>query len=98
MLSSSATTILDVLSKVSSKNASSPLGMIQEFNKLLPFMMETYRGIVSNVSDVIGYPTCSATNAMKELEWSIKQYNTAFLKVDEGGLRKEINYEPVMKS
>lgn len=97
VLSSSSTAILGALSKLN-KLAFSPNTIIEEFDKVLSDLVETYKEVVSNLSNIIGELTCSINHAMSDLECSLKQYIQEFLQSDILGRKKEVDFEPVMKS
>ncbi|XP_037049913.1 uncharacterized protein LOC119084163 [Bradysia coprophila] len=97
VLSSGSQSILEVLKKVNLLE-NTPIGVINEFYRILPTLMETYRGIVSNVSPMLTSVTGPViTQAMSDLESSFKNYMTEFLRGDERGNKRKVDYEPVVK-
>lgn len=97
VLSSGSNTILGVLDKVSILE-NTPIGVINEFYRILPTLMETYRGVISNVTPMISGVTGPVIiEAMSDLERSFKNYMTEFLQGDERGNKRKVDYEPVEK-
>lgn len=96
VLSTSSTAILGALSKLN-KLASSANTIIEEFDKVLPDLVETYKGVVSNLTNIIGELTCPVNHAMSELECSLQHYIKEFSQSDALGRRKVVPFDPVMK-
>ncbi|KAG4068218.1 hypothetical protein HA402_008859 [Bradysia odoriphaga] len=98
VLSTGANAILGCLKNIDVIDKT-PIGVINEFQRVLPNMMETYRGVIANVTPVIGSLTGPVIGeAMTELERSFMSYMTEFLHSgDERGFKRKIDYEPVEK-
>lgn len=72
-------------------------GVINEFLRMLPSLMNTYRAIASNLTDILGDVTCTVKREMTDLETAFTEYTVEFLRGDGNGVRKEVDYEPVME-
>lgn len=97
VLSSGSTAILGVLGTVK-LSVNSPDGVIKEFQRVLPFLTKTYKGVVLDLSKIIGEQlSCSVNKAMTDLETAYQKYMTEFLQGDAGGFKKEVDYEPITK-
>lgn len=97
IVSSGSTEILEVLSQVKIL-ANTPIGVINEFYRILPILMVKYRDVVSKLSKVIGSDVaCSVNDEMTALESSFKRYMEKFLQTDAQGNNKKIDYGSVTK-
>ncbi|XP_037038667.1 uncharacterized protein LOC119076111 isoform X2 [Bradysia coprophila] len=97
ILSSGATGILESYAQVK-LNIHSASGIIDEFYRVLPMLMKSYRQVVTNLTCPVGPElVCAVNTAITNLEREFICYVDEFRKGDGRGRKVEIDYEPVMK-
>ncbi|KAJ6645554.1 hypothetical protein Bhyg_00760 [Pseudolycoriella hygida] len=94
ILSLGATGILESFARVNI-DVLSASGIIAEFKRVLPVLMEAYREVIKSMTKIIGDKlVCATNNAISDLE---SEFNLYVDKFNEAEGKKEINYKPVMK-
>ncbi|KAJ6640891.1 hypothetical protein Bhyg_05824 [Pseudolycoriella hygida] len=94
ILSAGATGILESFARVKI-DILSAAGIINEFQRVLPILMEAHRNVITNMTNIIGDElVCATNNAISDLQ---SEFNLYVDKFKAAGGKKEINYKPVMK-
>lgn len=97
-VSTGATATLEALKEVNIDERTAQ-GVINEFLRVLPTLMKAYRGIVTNLKTTIGDELVYSVNsALRNTEQAFKRYMEKFNAGDGSGSKREIDYEPVMRS
>jgi hypothetical protein len=97
ILSSGATGILESYTQIHLDDLTAK-GIIAEFTRVLPFLMSSYRKVVTGLTCVLGWRLPNAVNrAISELECEFTAYVKKFAEGDGNGRKIEVDYEPVMK-
>lgn len=94
ILSWGSTKIVKVLSTVRLPENTAE-GVIDEFLRVLPRLMNTYRGISSGLTRILGDVTHAVNEAMTDLEIAFTDYTLDFLDGNDNGVRVKVDYEPV---
>lgn len=74
-------------------------GILNEFVRILPNVMNQYREVVTNLTTTLGSDLVTeVNNALSDIESSFIQYTKKFNTGGVNGLKIKIDYEPVMES